>query len=139
VIIASGTSRTVRFAAVGVICAVAHNAIMLGLDRWQVHYALSCALSYVVVVVLGYKLHVHFTFEKVAHGASFWRYAAGMAANYPLTLLLLFAMCDLVGWPVTVAAPVATLAMLAWNFCASRWAIVRTAPSFAATMPWRWS
>jgi putative flippase GtrA len=119
--------RSIRFAAVGVICAMAHILIMLGLDRWRVHYALSCAVSYVVVVVIGYTLHLRFTFADSAHGASFWRYAAGMAANYPLTLLALFLLCDVAGWSVAIAAPTATIALMAWNFCASRWAIQRGA------------
>jgi putative flippase GtrA len=115
----------VRFALVGLACAVLHNAIMLGLDQLRVHYAVSSALSYAIVVVLGYALHVRFTFEHTAHGASFWRYAAGMAANYPLTFGLLFVMCDIAGWSVAVGAPLATIVLMAWNFCASRWAIVR--------------
>jgi putative flippase GtrA len=118
-------TNPLRFALVGLACALAHNAIVLGLDRWHVHYAVSSALSFAIVVVLGYALHVRFTFEHDARGASFWRYAAGMAANYPLTLGLLFLMCDFASWPVAVAAPLATIALIAWNFCASRWAIAR--------------
>jgi putative flippase GtrA len=118
-----------RFLAVGLICAVAHNAIMLGAHRWHVHYAVSCAISYVLVVLLGFALHVRFTFQQALSFAAFWRYAVSMAANYPVTLALLFLMCDVAGLSVVIAAPVATVLMMAWNFLASRWAIVRTTAS----------
>jgi putative flippase GtrA len=116
-----------RFAIVGLICAVAHNAILIGLDRWHVHYAVSCVVSFGVVVLLGYSLHLRFTFSEVWSAGSIGRYALSMAANYPIALALLFVMCDLAGWPVTVAAPASTGLMFMWNYTASRWAIVRKA------------
>ena len=114
-----------RFMIVGLVCAAAHNAIMIAADWWHVHYVVSSVMSYVVVVVLGFALHVGYTFGQSPSLASFGRYALAMAANYPATLALLFLMCDLAGWPVAVAAPVATVLMMVWNFVASRWAIVR--------------
>lgn len=126
-------SLPVRFALTGLICAAAHNVIVIAADRWHIHYALACIASYALVVVLGFALHLRFTFQQQPSLASFWRYAISMAANYPITLVLLFLLCDVAGWPVAVAAPVATVAMIAWNFCASRWAIVRTTGGTAAT------
>ena len=113
-----------RFVMVGLVCAAAHNAIMIAGDWWHIHYAVSCVLSYAIVVVLGFALHVRFTFGQQASLDSFGRYALAMAANYPVTLALLFVMCDVAGWPVAIAAPVATVIMMVWNFLASRWAIV---------------
>lgn len=122
-----------RFAIVGFVCAATHNAILLGADLWHVHYALSCAMSYVVVVVLGFALHVRYTFQRPPIAASFWRYALSMAANYPITLALLFLMCDIISWPVAIAAPTATVLLFVWNFLASRWAIVRKPPASRAS------
>lgn len=121
-----------RFAIVGLLCAATHNAILLAADLWHIHYALSCAISYVIVVTLGFALHVCYTFQQPATAASFWRYGLSMAANYPLTLAALFLMCDIGSWPIAVAAPMATVLLFAVNFLASRWAIVR-APSTART------
>lgn len=123
-----------RFAIVGLVCAATHNAILLVADLWHIHYALSCAISYVVVVLLGFTLHVRYTFRQPASAASFWRYGVSMAANYPATLALLFLMCDVGGWPVAIAAPAATVLLFAANFLASRWAIVRT-PRVSLTRP----
>jgi putative flippase GtrA len=117
-----------RFAIVGFVCAAVHNAILLAADLWHIHYALSCAISYVAVVSLGFALHVRYTFQQPPTAASLWRYCLSMAANYPATLVLLFLMCDIVAWPVAIAAPTATLLLFAANFLASRWAIVRGPP-----------
>ena len=113
-----------RFAVVGFLCAATHNAILIAADLWRVHYALSCAISFVVVVALGFALHARYTFHQPPTAASFWRYCASMAANYPITLALLFVMCDIAGWSVAIAAPTATVLLVLWNFLASRWAIV---------------
>jgi putative flippase GtrA len=126
-----------RFTLVGLVCAATHNVIVLAADRWAVHYAVSCVLSFIVVVVLGFLLHVRFTFQQQPSLDAFGRYAASMAANYPITLALLFAMCDLAHWPVMIAAPVATVAMMVWNFLASRWAIVRPPVEPALVPPQR--
>jgi putative flippase GtrA len=112
---------------VGLACAGLHNAVMIGGDLAGLHYAVSSVLSYLIVVVVGFALHVRYTFGQPARFAAFWRYAVTMAANYPATLLLLFLMCDVAGLPVVVAAPAATVVMFAWNYVASRWAILRPA------------
>jgi putative flippase GtrA len=117
-----------RFAIVGFLCAATHNAILLAADLRHIHYALSCAISYVVVVLLGFVLHVRYTFRQPPIAASFWRYSLSMAANYPATLALLFLMCDIASWPVAIAAPVATVLLFTANFLATRWAIVRRPP-----------
>lgn len=126
---------TTRFAVVGLVCAATHNAILIACDALRLHYSLSLLVSYVVVVLLGYALHVRFTFQHTANAASLARYALGMAANYPLTLALLFFMCDLAGWPVAIAGPAATVLLFAANFLASRWAIVRPQPAADARRP----
>ena len=123
-----------RFVIVGLACAATHNAIVLSADHWHVHYIVSCVLSYVIVIVLGFLLHTRFTFAQVPTLAAFARYALSMAANYPVTLGLLFLMCDFAGWPVAIATPTATVLMLVWNFLASRWAIMRP-PALAPPEP----
>jgi len=128
---------TARFALVGLICAAAHNAIVIAASWRQIHYAPACVISYLVVVVLGFALHVRFTFEQQATAASFWRYSVSMAANYPITLVLLLLMCDVAEWPVAVASPVATVLLFVWNFLASRWAIARKPPAPPLTSPSR--
>ena len=114
-----------RFALVGLVCAAAHNVIMIAGDFAGLHYGISLVVSYLLVVVLGFALHVRFTFGQPATREAFWRYAIAMVANYPATLALLFVLCDLAKIPVVIAAPIATVVMFAWNYIVTRWAIVR--------------
>lgn len=115
----------IRFAIVGLVCAVLHNVIMIGLDRFGVHYVVASLLSFVACVAVGYALHTQYTFSVEPGLASLWRYTLAMAANLPLSVALLFVMVDVLAWPVPIAAPVATVALFAWNYIASRWALLR--------------
>lgn len=110
---------------VGLTCAALHNAILIGLDRFAVHYAVSSAVSFVIVVMVGYLLHTAFTFRAPRNISAFARYAVAMAANYPLIVALLFLMVTFGGLPVPIAAPAGTLILFGWNYISSRWAIVR--------------
>jgi putative flippase GtrA len=96
---------------------------MIAGDLLGVHYLASSAVSFVLVVLWGYALHARFTFQAPMSSASLIRYAVAMASNYPLSVALLFVLCDLVGLPMAVAAPVVTAILFAWNFAAARWAI----------------
>lgn len=112
-----------RFAGVGLACAALHNIVMIALDGARVHYLAAAAVSYMLVVLTGYGLHTTVTFREPRSARSFLRYAVSMAANYPLTIGLLFAMCDVARLPVAVAAPSGTVLLFGWNFVASRWAL----------------
>lgn len=114
-----------RFLIVGGTCALLHNLIMIAGDFAGLHYVVSSLISYCVVVVTGYALHRAFTFRGSAQNASFPRYALAMAANLPLSIAVMFVLVDLVGLPVFIAAPAATVLLFVWNFTVSRWAIVR--------------
>ncbi len=114
-----------RYLLVGGLCAAVHNAIMIGGAALGLHYVISTVASYVVVVVLGFLLHSHFTFSVGPELRSFLKYAAAMALNYPIWLVLMFLLNDRGGLPMAIASPVGTVLMLAWNFAVSRWAILK--------------
>jgi len=112
-----------RYIFVGLICAVLHNAVMIGCDFAGIHYVVSSLISYGLVVVCGFALHCYVTFEQRPSRKSFLRYAAAMATNYPASIVLMFLFCDLAGLSVPVAAPLATILLFAWNYLTARWAI----------------
>ncbi len=114
---------TIRFLLVGGACAATYNAIVISGAWLGIHYLISTLFSYVVVVILGYLLHSRFTFVERTNLASFVRYAIAMAANLPLSLILMFSLCDVGGVSVAVASPVTTALLVVWNYGASRWAI----------------
>jgi putative flippase GtrA len=113
-----------RFFSVGLVCALTHNAIMIGGDRLGLHYVASTMISFVVVVTLGYWLHSGWTFPGAQRGqASFARYTLTMALNLPLSIAGMFVFVDLAGLPVAIAAPTVTALLAAFNYCAGRWAL----------------
>jgi putative flippase GtrA len=112
-----------RYLVVAASCAIAHNAAMIAGDLAGLHYLQSTAISFVLVGLLGYALHVRFTFRVSPSAGSLTRYLLAMTGNCPLWIALMFVFCDLMGIAVAIAAPVATVMLFAWNFAASRWAI----------------
>jgi putative flippase GtrA len=113
-----------RFFTVGLVCALLHNAIMIGGDWLGLHYVASSLVSFAIVVGVGYWLHSHWTFPGPPRSnSSFARYALTMAANLPLSLLGMFVFVDAAGLPVAIAAPVVTVLLAAFNFIAGRWAL----------------
>lgn len=113
-----------RFFTVGLACALLHNAIVIGGDWAGLHYVASSLVSFAVVVAVGYRLHSGWTFPGAARGRTpFARYAFTMAANLPLSLAGMFVFVDLAGVPVSLASPLVTVLLMAFNFIAGRWAL----------------
>lgn len=113
-----------RFLGVGLACAVLHNVVMILGDVAGWHYVFSSVVSLFVVTLFGYQLHSRWTFPDAVRGStSFVRYAVTVSANYPLSLLGLFVLVDLMGISVPVASVTVTVILLAFNFTANRWAL----------------
>ena len=113
-----------RFFTVGLVCALLHNAIMIGGDWAGLHYVASSLISFAIVVLVGYWLHSGWTFPGAERGrVTLARYALTMALNLPLSLAGMFLFVDLLGFTVPIAAPAVTVLLAAFNFVAGRWAL----------------
>ena len=113
-----------RFFSVGLLCALLHNAIMIGGDWLGLHYVASSFVSFAIVVLVGYWLHSSWTFPGAQRGGmSFARYTLTMALNLPLSLAGMFVFVDLAGLGVPIAAPAVTVMLAAFNFVGGRWAL----------------
>ena len=113
-----------RFFSVGLLCALLHNAIMIGGDWLGLHYVASSFVSFAIVVLVGYWLHSSWTFPGAQRGGmSFARYTLTMALNLPLSLAGMFVLVDLAGLGVPLAAPAVTVVLAAFNFAGGRWAL----------------
>jgi putative flippase GtrA len=112
-----------RYLSVGGLCALAHNAIMIagGLFHW--FYALSFALSYVVVTLFGYVLHVHYTFGVAPTWRGLGRFAGANALGAQISFALTALFISGFGMSAVVAAPVVTLILFFWNYAATHWAL----------------
>ena len=119
-------ARGRRYLGVGALCAVTHNAIMIGADFAGLYYVPATLLSCAIVTPLGYFLHCRFTFREAHSLAGFLRFLAGIAVGYPLSLALMALYCSLFHWPVVVAAPLTTIQLFAFNWVSAHWAIVRS-------------
>lgn len=117
-----------RALAVGLTCALVHNAIMIVGDWIGLHYAVSLIFSFLIVVVLGYRLHSGWTFTTAVRSrSSFGRYAFVASANYPMSLAGMFVFVDLIGFSVPVASPVVTVLLFGMNYLGNRWALKASA------------
>jgi putative flippase GtrA len=113
-----------RALAVGLACALLHNAIMIGGDWLGLHYAVSLVISFAIVVVAGYLLHSAWTFRAAVRSrSSFGRYLLVAAANFPASLAGMFVLVDLAGLSVPLASPLLTVLLFAMNFLGNRWAL----------------
>jgi putative flippase GtrA len=113
-----------RFFAVGLACALLHNALMVAGDWLGWHYAASSVVSFAIVTSTGYWMHSAWTFPGARRGAmTFARYAASMSLNLPAFVFGMYLAVDLAGLPVVAAAPLVTVLLWAMNFAATRWAL----------------
>jgi putative flippase GtrA len=116
--------RTARYTVVGAICAATHNAVMILGDLAGGHYVPMTFLSFGIVTPLGYLLHSGFTFKTQLSVGGFLRFALGVAAGFPLSLLTMAILCTGLGLPVVIAAPVATITLYLWNYASAHTAII---------------
>jgi len=105
-----------RYLVVGGVSALLSNVILISFDRLGIHYALSCAVAFVVTLVLAYGMHTHWTFGAERSLMGLLRYGAAMALNLPVSLVLFFVLVTLCGLPMVIAAPTATVFLTVFNY-----------------------
>ncbi len=121
-----------RFGLVSLLCALLNIAILTIGERWGAHYVLLVFLSFALCVVIGYAAHARLSFARAMSPAGFVRYVLAMAMNIPVSLAALWLLRDVAAMPMLVAATLATLATIVYNYLSSRWAITQAgAPSAA--------
>ncbi len=128
----ASAKRGASYLVVAGLCALLHNIIMIGLDAVGVHYGISLLISAAVLIPTGFFAQGRVTFNGDLNLANFIRYAAVMIVNTPVSYASLWLLYDLARLPMIIAAPIATVALLVWNFFASGWALKhnRTAESY---------
>jgi putative flippase GtrA len=105
------------------ICLLLNNAILIAADLTGCTLFMSVLLSYAVVVVTGYLLHSLISFRQPFGVAAFGRYAFAMAANLPMMFVIIWVGRNLLGLPMSMAAPLATGCMVLTNYLLSHWAV----------------
>ncbi len=115
------------YVAVAGVCLVLHNAVLIIGDFLGIPLWLGVMISFGIVASVGYVLHGLFTFRQPLAVRRLAKYAVAMSANIPLAFVTTWFWNRVVGLPMALAAPLASVCMLAVNFVLGRWAI--TAPS----------
>jgi putative flippase GtrA len=124
-----------RYTLVGLVCAIAHNAIMIAVDQAGGHYLLGIMISFLAVTPIGYTLHSRFTFAEPLRLKAFTRFVGGMATAYPVAVAMMIMLCSGLNLSVAIATPIATVALFVWNFVAAHWAILPRFYLQPATVP----
>jgi putative flippase GtrA len=114
-----------RYVLVSGLCMVTHIAIMIAADLAGMDLLPALALSFCVVVLLGYALHTRFTFAVARESGGLLRYTGAMATTLPLASAFLWVYSRWCGWPMWLAAPAGAATMLVVNYLAAHWALVR--------------
>lgn len=114
-----------RYIVVSAVCMTTHIAIMIVADQAGIGLFAAMALSFCIVVLLGYALHTHFTFAVARAPGALIRYTGAMLTTLPLASAFLWVYSKWCGWPMWAAAPAGAATMLAVNFLAAHWALVR--------------
>lgn len=113
----------VAYGSVAVLCIGLHNAVIIAADILGLPLWLGVLISFGVVSVIGYLLHAIVTFQQALGLARYLRYALAMSANVPLAFVTTWFLHEELGLGIVLAAPLASLCMLAFNFVLSRWAV----------------
>jgi putative flippase GtrA len=116
-------ARPGRYGAIGLLCACAHNAIMICGDAYGLHHVPANMLSFALVGSLGYCLHSRWTFRKPLRVRSYVSFMAGLLLGFLMSVLLMIFACDVLRMPVWAAAPLTTLLLLLFNYASARWSI----------------
>jgi putative flippase GtrA len=122
-----------RYLFVGVLCAVLNNAILILGDWSGLHYLVSVLLTFVLVLPMSYLAHAWWTFRASASWLAFGRFMAGSISSLIVASLAVGALRGGLGLPMIVSAPLATVAMIVYNFVMTRWAVRGRKSAFAGT------
>ena len=116
--------ETLRYLGNGAICAGANMVVLIGGNRLGFGHFVLVLATWVVGGTLGYVLHARLTFREGLSGMAYARFMAGVALGIPATWLLLELFAGWLRWPMEVAAPAVTIAMLVYNYANARIAIL---------------
>ncbi|HEX4507445.1 MAG TPA: GtrA family protein [Alphaproteobacteria bacterium] len=116
--------QSARYSAVGAVCAVASNIVIIGSNLAGINDQVAIILAVATVTPLAYVLQSWFTFHSPLSMQRFLRFVAGVGVGTLWFVLLMTLFQHVLGMTVWVASPLTTLLIFIWNFAAARWAIL---------------
>lgn len=117
--------QPVRYLMIGGMCAIANNILLIVGSFAGLNVLELTILSFLIIGTLAYITHVRFTFRQLPGFVSYGRFMAGVAIGIPAAYLALTFLCDVLRFPMIIAAPAATFVLLVYNFLSAKLAITR--------------
>jgi putative flippase GtrA len=117
--------RIPRYTLVAIVCALLHNAILIGMDALGANVFWCQVASAAVLLPVGFLLQSDVTFRCQRSWTGFLRYSVALITNFPIALLILWLTRNVLGLPMWAAAPISSIALFCWNYATSAWAFSR--------------
>ncbi len=114
-----------RYLQVGALCAILSNAILIAGDATGLHYSLSLALVFVVVIPVSYLAHALWTFDVQLSWIAFGRFVLGSLSSFVVGSALVVTLRGGLMMPMLITAPLCTVAMMAYNYLIAKWSVAR--------------
>jgi putative flippase GtrA len=111
--------RLSRFAAVGGLCAILTNILVIAFAGHG--YLIATFLAFGPVLLVGYTLHAMYSFDVPFSWVSLARYTITMSANLPIWITLLYTV-GLFHLSEYVTVPSTTALAFLWNYLSAKWA-----------------
>jgi putative flippase GtrA len=117
--------QSLRYLVAGAVCAIANNGLFIAGARAGIGLFGLTLLSFLIVGTMGYIVHARFTFRQAPSVQTYAKFMVGVALGTPVAYIVLALLRIGAHMPMPVAAPVATVILLIYNFAIARLAIVR--------------
>lgn len=121
-------ARPTRYAQIGLLCALINNLIVIGFDRAGYHYVLAVCVAFLTTTAIGYVLHAAYTFKVARSRPALLRFFGANVSGFFISMLMMVVLCDGLGLSPSLAMPIATVLLFAWNYALATWAIVGWRP-----------
>lgn len=115
-------NQVVNFAGIGILAAIAHYGVLIGLVESGLLRPVPATLAgYVAGGVLSYWLNRRLTFQSDRpHHEAGWRFAVVAGVGFGLTALVMHVLVDRAGAPYLPAQFLTTGIVLVWSFLANK-------------------
>ena len=129
------TAHGARYMLGAGLCALANNIMLIAVDSLGWPLLAGVLLSWLAGGVTGYLWHARITYGHPLRVAAFLRFMSGALFGIPLAWAVLLLFRQVVGWPMLLAGPAATIVLFCYHWC-NAWLAIRWTPARRALSGW---
>jgi putative flippase GtrA len=116
-------SHKVRYGLTAALCLLLNNFILIAANAVGLSIIEATVAAFCIMVVIGYLLLANWTYSVKRSWQAFLLYVVAMAFNFPINLAVLWLLVHVMGKPMVIAAPIASVSISAINFFSSYWTV----------------